>query len=1214
MSDKAGRMARMRERVSALRDAPNALRLATQSAWRGKERGLAVVAGVFLASLVITTVLSYGVGLSQIFFQESLETEIYDAKVEFRRAPVEGASGWTNDTDVMRDVCTELTTTYAEEFADCMLVLGRQGLHTTSFFSEEFAYAQPLEMVEVLDDSNLNWTEQVFDYPELADTGPPSSTTRSIRFIDDAGFDGAFADRTRDSVIPGLGAWPNATTAVQERSIMLPASVAASARANVGDVLEEVTFAMVVDRNLAVEGGIDEADCEDGDIKASENGMVYCRLLITVENLTVAGIYEEAPIANPTLPANVLIAHLDVLSEAQQAALLTNDHGYLAIAVDRAQLPTSSTAEAADWLDALQLDVGNGNYTEDGVRLVYIDIIGGSISFLNIFLGLIQTFDYIIMVPIVILSLAVLVYGLVLSLEQRRREISIHRVIGADAERLQRMVLVELAVMSLVAWAAGYVLAMAAVPAVLSAVGFMQFEPSGVSVNPVLGLASTMATAFATIGLALLFGRSRARRFLEMEIEEGVRRSSESAPPRTWLHALSFGIGGLGTLDTWLELQTGGSGLYSNFFIEGLLGIFGPFMFWIGGALLLGRLGAYGPQLMQLLLGRTPLLKDVRRGLKGSSSAESVNRLAVIMLLTLSIVTLAAVQGYTGTLVDERTADTQVGGDLRVEFESPVNASDALATVREVYGDDVRVMATTTPALFLTNSDGEAFQTWVLLNGSADVLRWDEQGLPGEDVDMALAALSEGTFSVGEDAAFALDLWGSGRNGRSDRGDLLLEADDTERSESRRFIWQEVTINFTAPEATASDDPLAGLDLEALFEAYRAMTVLNLSDTSLSGSLAGVDLGMADLTNANLSGLDLRGANLSGAMIVGTDLSGADLSGADLSGAVWVPTFGFGAAPGFAGANLSGANMLGMFGLDLSGTNFSNAANLSGALCPDGTLADLTACASGPTLQPTPALAPLFASSAGGLRIDVTPHEQTLRYVGTHQFIPGVPTATMASSVVIGEGAWRTFVGDDAADAHASTTWMFALPDLEGDDLVALRASIEADGRVGAAEDWETAHKEVERNGGLIFGTQGLLSLQFVVASLAAVASSFVFLSLVLNQRQKELAILQAIGAAPGQIVRLVLFEILSIVLVSMLLGIALGLGLALSFNGFFEVFGFIFQIFGGSSTTLTRNLVYPWGSLAIVSASVFAAVVLALLITTRRTLGADLASVLKGE
>ncbi|MCH1411017.1 MAG: hypothetical protein L7U48_02925, partial [Candidatus Poseidoniaceae archaeon] len=285
MSDE-GRMARMKARLSSLQDAPNALRLATQSAWRGRERGLAVVAGVFLASLVITTVLSYGVGLSQIFFQESLESEVYDAKVEFRRAPAEGASGWTNDTAELRSVCTELLDGFVE-FEDCMVVLGRQGLHTTSFFSEEFAYAQPLEITSVVDDTNVNWTDDVFDYPELGDAGPPSSTVRAVRFIDDSGFDGVFADRIKDTVITGLGEWPNATTAVADRSVMLPASVASDARAEVGDVLESLTFAMVVDRNLAVEGGISESECEGGDIKASENGMVYCRILVTVSNLTV---------------------------------------------------------------------------------------------------------------------------------------------------------------------------------------------------------------------------------------------------------------------------------------------------------------------------------------------------------------------------------------------------------------------------------------------------------------------------------------------------------------------------------------------------------------------------------------------------------------------------------------------------------------------------------------------------------------------------------------------------------------------------------------------------------------------------------------------------------------------------------------------------------------------------------------------------------------
>ena len=159
------------------------------------------------------------------------------------------------------------------------------------------------------------------------------------------------------------------------------------------------------------------------------------------------------------------------------------------------------------------------------------------------------------------------------------------------------------------------------------------------------------------------------------------------------------------------------------------------------------------------------------------------------------------------------------------------------------------------------------------------------------------------------------------------------------------------------------------------------------------------------------------------------------------------------------------------------------------------------------------------------------------------------------------------------------------------------------------------SHEEVERNGGLIFGTPSLLSLQFVVASIAAIASSFVFLSLVLNQRQKELAVLQAIGASPNQIIRLVLFEILSIIIVSMFLGVVLGMGLALSFNGLFDVFGFIFQLLSNTdSTIISRELQWPWFELGMVSLAVFASVVMALLVTTRKALRSDLASVLKGE
>ena len=139
------RLSRFKHKMLEL---PSRLRLAGQGAWRGKERGLAVITGVFLSSLVITTVLAYGVGLSQLFFEESLKSEPFDAKIEYGRTPVENASGWSNNTTVMTEVCDELLEEFSE-FNDCTLVLGRQGIHSGGFFNREFVVAQPLEMREI---------------------------------------------------------------------------------------------------------------------------------------------------------------------------------------------------------------------------------------------------------------------------------------------------------------------------------------------------------------------------------------------------------------------------------------------------------------------------------------------------------------------------------------------------------------------------------------------------------------------------------------------------------------------------------------------------------------------------------------------------------------------------------------------------------------------------------------------------------------------------------------------------------------------------------------------------------------------------------------------------------------------------------------------------------------------------------------------------------
>ena len=439
---------------------------------------------------------------------------------------------------------------------------------------------------------------------------------------------------------------------------------------------------------------------------------------------------------------------------------------------------------------------------------------------------------------------------------------------------------------------------------------------------------------------------------------------------------------------------------------------------------------------------------------------------------------------------------------------------------------------------------------------------------------------------------------GSGRGGDENRLDDVLLKPSDEKSETITFVWEKIEFNFTTGGSSESD-PMA------LFDAYTLLMDSDWSRLNLTGQdLSGRDIGRVDLSESNFSGANFAGSNISESILVDTDLSYANFRGANLQNTVLVNFMG----GSLEGTDFTDANLEGAFGFfDLS------QAVLTNATCPDGSAADETSCVSGPSEVPPPLGASLFFADTT-VRIIATSYTTDLFYLGTHQFIPGVNSATASGSVIIGESAWRELVGDDAADNFTSTIWIVDVAGVEDEELEALGSKLSADVRVSSVQDWASTHKEVERNGGLIFGTPGLLSLQFVVASVAAVASSFVFLSLVLSQRQKELAVLQAIGASPIQIIRLVLFEILSIVMVSMALGIVLGVGLALSFNGFFDVFGFIFQIFGGSTTTIQRTLVYPWTQIIMVSLAVFAAVVVALLVTTRRALKADLASVLKGE
>ena len=111
---------------------------------------------------------------------------------------------------------------------------------------------------------------------------------------------------------------------------------------------------------------------------------------------------------------------MDIIdSVEQQITLIDKDHVYLGIAVDRSLLPTSSISAAETWLDTISNDMQKQTYDNGNVKIFYVDIISGTILWLEFVLGFVQVFDYILMIPVVILSLYLLIYGLELSLPSK---------------------------------------------------------------------------------------------------------------------------------------------------------------------------------------------------------------------------------------------------------------------------------------------------------------------------------------------------------------------------------------------------------------------------------------------------------------------------------------------------------------------------------------------------------------------------------------------------------------------------------------------------------------------------------------------------------------------------------------------------------------------------------------------------------------------------
>lgn len=138
------------------------------------------------------------------------------------------------------------------------------------------------------------------------------------------------------------------------------------------------------------------------------------------------------------------------------------------------------------------------------------------------------------------------------------------------------------------------------------------------------------------------------------------------------------------------------------------------------------------------------------------------------------------------------------------------------------------------------------------------------------------------------------------------------------------------------------------------------------------------------------------------------------------------------------------------------------------------------------------------------------------------------------------------------------------------------------------AQSYEQELAEIRQTEGLRFGFPGLLTINYLIALISIVIGISIFMFMIVNQRKKEFAVLISEGASRGQLIKLVLSEVISMAIFATLFGTFIGFILGYQFNGFFDVF---------SSSTFNRKLIFPPVILLVTIIGAFLIIILSTLI-----------------
>ncbi len=490
-------------------------------------------------------------------------------------------------------------------------------------------------------------------------------------------------------------------------------------------------------------------------------------------NLTIRGsykaiLYEDftmdigggSPIEGQIIYLSLDRLHDESMTEFNEGLHATGNF-YVAVKIDVTRFnvgdPTTFNRELNQFINQITRDY---DLDIQGFNMIEGPIMG--FQFFSIFITILYV---VLAIPVILLSLYLLNFGLEMSLEERRRLIAIKKVQGASSKQIFSELQKETLLLLMVGSIIGYLLGIIAAWTISSISGFMEIKFT--ATNRFLDFFRFDLWAFILpVGLVslilIIVTYKKGKTFIDQEVTEGVSRrevKKEKFFKRHKLDVVLFVVSLSGlvlVIIDLLKIQVQISG-----FTRFIIFLFMPFIFWIGGSSVGSRVVKWIPLKLEAIFLRLPVFRDVKNVIKsGLKRRGDIERLAVIIIMTLSIASLATIQGNTEETQAQRTIQWQIGADWQINF---VNEGDFHETINNISGFEdslaINQMYLRTLSFYIQLTAIENDKELDNMKNGTPIAMWQQDTFNTYTPQKALQALydnSNGIF-ISQDSLFVLD-------------------------------------------------------------------------------------------------------------------------------------------------------------------------------------------------------------------------------------------------------------------------------------------------------------------------------------------------------------------------------------------------------------------------------------------------------------------------